>query len=160
MKKYLYSLLAISAICSSFPLEAKKNRSKTFYEDVSETILWTDFLAPETMKPFLEGEILDVVVECREGDWLPIKFLGNYGLISAKYEPDLAFKIEKTVYLRFMRKNALSNFKTFASFDLKKWEKGSSFLEDQLKGRSCLTEARLSDDKTHILVESQLIQKD
>jgi hypothetical protein len=107
---------------------------------IEQVIPLTD-ITPELSKELLSGQLPDVAIECKEGVELPIKYLCKAGFISFKYEPNLSFKIEKTCYLRLIKKG-----RCFMSFDLKTWKKPDVNLLDTTIG--------ISPDKSHILVET------
>ena len=86
--------------------------------------LLTD-ITPDLCKELLNGEHPEIVVECRQGISLPLKYLCNAGFFSIKYEPNLSFKVEKTCYLRLLRKGRCD-----VSFDLINWDKPNFKLLD------------------------------
>lgn len=110
---------------------------------VKQVICLTE-LTPQITKELFKGIHPNVAFKCEEGIALPLKYLGNFGLFSINFSPNLSFKVEKTCYLRFIKK------KTFLSFDLKQWEKASSFV-----GNMANTNAGVSPDFSHILVETK-----
>ena len=74
------------------------------------------------------GEIIagmhpDLVVECPKGTELPISFLHNTVFFSLLCSPNLLIKVEKTCYLRFIKK------KVYMSENTTQWDKPSKFLE-------------------------------
>ena len=152
MKKYL-SIIVIS-ICMISNVWAKKKDvlPSELKEEVKKVILFTD-LTSEMTKELLEGKHSDVAIECREGVELPFKYVGDFGLYSINFAPNLSVKMERTCYLRFVKKNRLnssSSVKSFISFDLKNWEKASSY-----KSKGPL-EVRIgmSPDKSHVVIDT------
>lgn len=87
----------------------------------------------------------DLVIECREGTELPISYLHNNVFFSAFCSPNLSIKVEKTCYLRFVKK------KVYMSDNLTEWNKPSKYLEGRY------TAAMKIDQDSGILVETKVV---
>lgn len=112
LKSLLISILFISPLCSR---EIKQLPEVT-------KIITLDGLSTEMIEELLSSNHPDIVIECKEGAFVPLQFLYNVHIASLKYSPDLTLKVEKSFYLRFINKKA------YMSEDLVIWEKPSKFI--------------------------------
>ncbi len=131
----------------------KKALPPELNREAKQVILLTD-LTPEIAKEVLEGMHPDVAIECPEGKELPFKYVGDFGLFSINFAPNLSIKIEKTCYFRFIKKNrkdgTTGNPKGYMSFDLKQWDKAKNLLPV----RDSQASFGISPDKTHVLLKT------
>jgi hypothetical protein len=152
MKKYLSLLIVAICMVSTGFARVKNILPLAVSEDVKKVVLFTD-LTPEMTKELLEGQHPNVAVECREGVELPFKYVGNFGLYSINFSPNLSIRMEKTCYFRFVKKSRKaksSKVKSFISFNLKDWEKASN-----LKFKEPLeVNLGMSPDKSHFLLNT------
>lgn len=71
----------------------------------------------------IAGTHPDMAIEFQPGTEIPLRFFHRDSLFSLSFVPNLAIKVEKLCYLRFMKK------KVYISQDLVKWEKPDLFRE-------------------------------
>lgn len=151
-KTFIYLLIATSMISTAFARD-KKALPPELNMEVKQVISLTD-LTPEMAKEVLEGMHPDIAIECPEGKELPFKYMGDFGLFSINFAPNLSIKIEKTCYFRILKKNrkdgTTGNPKGYMSFDLKQWDKAKN-LPPKKKSQASFG---ISPDKTHVLLKT------
>jgi len=96
----------------------------------------------QLISELITGMHSDLVVECPEGTEVPISFLHNTPLFSLFCSPNLSVKVDKTCYLRFVKK------KVYMSENATQWDKPSKFLEGRY------TAGLKIDKKSGLKVES------
>ena len=144
-----FILIAIALFSTTY---AKERNASYAHREVKQIIPITDLTSKMTLE-LLGGQHPDVVVECKEGTNLPFMYLGDFGLFSVKFNPNLSIKIEKTCYLRVVQKSPLKKPRTFLSYDLKSWSRASQFLK---KG-GLLSSLGMSEDKSHVVLDTSLL---
>jgi hypothetical protein len=154
MKKSLLFICAATLAMSTALPKSKKLPPQELSSDYKQVVQLTD-LNPQLTKEVLDGQHPEIAIECREGTELPIKYLGNFGLASVHFAPNLSIKLEKTAYLRFMRAypHKSKSLKGYISFDLKKWEK----LDSKAVHGTAEVNFGISKDKSCVLLETNLI---
>jgi hypothetical protein len=110
--------LALVAMLSLSPLCAKEKNFPKITQMVELTAI-----DPILLNELVLGLHPDVVIECREGTTLPLKFLQNYELFSVKWVPNLTLHVNQHCYFRCVGK------KPYMSQDLITWEKASKLLD-------------------------------
>jgi hypothetical protein len=110
--------LALLVLGLSSPAFAKDKNLSAPERIVSSTEVDSDFL-----KEMIAGAHPDIAVECQEGEAIPIRFAHSFGVFSVKLNPNLTLKVDKTCYLRFVRK------KVYISEDLVSWKKLDSYCD-------------------------------
>lgn len=108
--------------------------------EIKKIISLTD-ITPDVSMAILSGLHPEVAIECQSGTMLPLKYVCKLDFLTIVEEPNISFKIEKTLYVRIVKKG-----KCFVSFDLVTWEKPDLKLLDTRLG--------VSPDKSHVLVET------
>lgn len=149
MKKTLVLIFAATLMLST--AFAKKRELPVELETEVKQVLSSTDLTPDMTKELLEGKHPRVAIECPEGRELPFKYMGDFGLFSVNFFPNLSVKVEKTCYFRFIKKSGrASPAKGYMSYDLKTWGKAKDFLP---KGK---LDANLgmSKDKSHVVLET------
>src|SRR3989344_189181 len=61
-------------------------------------------VTPALVKEIGQGAHQDMAIECKEGNALPLQLLYNTPLLAMSLAPNLSFKVNKTCYLRFVKK--------------------------------------------------------
>ncbi len=98
----------------------------------------------QLISELIAGMHPDLVVECTEGTELPISYLHKNTFFSALCSPNLSIKVDKTCYLRFVKK------KVYMSDNLNQWDKPSKYLEGRY------TAAMKTDKDSGIIVETNV----
>ncbi len=86
----------------------------------------------------------DLAIQCEAGAELPLRSLHHFGLFTVKHNPNLSMEVEKTCYLRCVKR------KVYVSEDLITWEKPKDFFSGK-------PEAKLKVDDAGLLVETTLV---
>jgi hypothetical protein len=134
-------ILAIMLLIASTMFAAYKGTEKDpLGAEIKKIIPLTD-ITPEVSMAILSGMHPDVAIECQAGTALPLKYVCKLDFLTVVEEPNLSFKIEKTLYLRIVKKG-----RCYVSFDLATWEKPDFKLLDTRLG--------VSPDKSHVLIET------
>lgn len=116
MKKTLFLLTCALTITSA--------HAKTKIFSDMPRILGLNELTPDKIDEFVHAKDSDVVLECREGTEIPLRYFVTNGIFSLHLDPNLTVKVEKTIYLRVVGK------KCYASYDLVNWDKASHVLDN------------------------------
>lgn len=131
--------LMLSALLLSSTLSSKE------MTEVTEVIALNE-LSSDLLEELLNGERPDLVIECKEGASLPIRFFHHLGFASVKCSPNLTVKLEKSCYLRIDGKKA------YMSNDLATWEKASRFMHDYL-GKTKL-KLKIGEEDSSLTIET------
>jgi hypothetical protein len=115
MKKSV--LLTLVAVMLASSLFAKEKSFPAIRKIIDLVELDSTFI-----DEFVSGMHPHVVVACKEGTALPLRFLHRWPLFSLKYVPNLTLKVEESCYLRCFGK------RTYLSLDLITWEKADRVL--------------------------------
>jgi hypothetical protein len=151
MKKTMMFICAATlALSAAFP-KNKKHPPQELPAEVKQVVTLTD-LSSLLTKELFEGNHPEIAIECKQGTELPLKYIGNYGLFSIHFAPNLSIRLEKTAYLRFMRTNPdkVKSLRGYISFDMKKWEK----ITGKALGGKPDVNFGFSKDKSSILLET------
>ncbi len=153
MKKIMMFICAATlALSTAFP-KSKKQPPQELPAEVKQVVTLTD-LSSQLTKELFEGNHPEIAIECKQGTELPLKYIGNYGLFSIHFAPNLSIKLEKNAYLRFMRThpNKVKSLRGYISFDMKKWER----LNGKTLGGKPDVNFGFSKDKSCVLLETNV----
>jgi len=100
------------------------------------------------LNELLKGDHPEIAVECKEGTTIPVQFLQNTGLFGVELAPNLTIKVQKTCYLRVIKKSG------YVSFDLVGWESAKHFFSGKSK-----VNLKINMENQSLLVESELVPK-
>lgn len=84
-------------------------------------VLSVSELSMEKILELAQSKHWDCILHLKEGNMVPLQFLMKTSLLSARIDPNLSLKVEKTCYFR------VANKKGYFSEDLVHWEKGSDY---------------------------------
>ncbi|NGX26147.1 MAG: hypothetical protein K940chlam6_00059 [Chlamydiae bacterium] len=138
INKALYILIAILFFSPVFGKEK-------VLPETTEVIALTQ-LDTTLLNELLDGAHPDIAVECKEGTTIPVQFLQNTGLFGVELAPNLTIKVQKTCYLRVIKKSG------YVSFDLDSWESAKHFFSGKPK-----VNLKINMENQSLLVESDLI---
>lgn len=95
--------------------------AKVKFFDPPHSITSLEDLNFEDIQRLVQSKKADITIELREGAVVPLKFLMKNRNFSAMINPNLVFRVEKTTYLRILKR------KCYMSEDLVHWEKAGKF---------------------------------
>jgi hypothetical protein len=104
-------------------------------------------LSFEKIQELIQSKSSDIAIVFNEGAAFPLRFLVRNRVLSTMLDPNLTFKVEKTCYLRVIKKHC------YMSEDLIHWQKASKFME----GNEVTINLTPSPDKPGFVLQAEIV---
>lgn len=137
ISKFLYTLVAILFLSTAFGKEKS-------LPETTQVIAFSQ-LDTSLLQELLAGKHPEIAIQCDQGTLIPIQFFQSTELFNVHLAPNLTIQVQKTCYVRIIKKSG------YISFDLESWENTKHLFS----GMKPKVDLKIEDQS--LVVESNLV---